>query len=125
MKFVRYVSQTNVLEEFGGRIKAHRLAKDMSMKEAAFQAGVTLSALRRLEDGRGSTDMMTFIRICLVLGMGERIPEWVPSLAPMESGTTQRRGQSRRRASKRIAPWPDPEEEPIAYWSEIRWVWEP
>ena len=125
MKFVRYVSQTNVLDEFGTRIKAHRLANDMSRQEVAFQAGVPLSALRRLEEGRSSVDLMSFIRICLVLGLRERIPEWVPE-SPLEGrGRTRYRDRARRRASKQIEPRPDPVDDPMGYWSTIRWIWEP
>lgn len=125
MKFVRYVSQTSVLEEFGARIKAHRLGKDMSRHEVSFQAGVPMSALQRLENGRASVDLMSFIRICLVLGLHERIPEWVPAL-PLEGiGRTQYRDRVRRRASKEIEPRPDPVDDPIGYWSTIRWIWEP
>lgn len=125
MKFVRYVSQTNVLDEFGARIKAHRLANDMSRQEVAFQAGVPLSALRRLEEGGSSVDLMSFIRICLVLGLRERIPEWVPE-SPLEGrGRTRYRDRARRRASKQIEPRPDPVDDPMGYWSTIRWIWEP
>lgn len=125
MKFVRYVSQTNVLDEFGARIKAHRLANDMSRQEVAFQAGVPLSAVRRLEEGRSSVDLMSFIRICLVLGSRERIPEWVPE-SPLEGiGRTRYRDRARRRASKQIEPRPDPVDDPMGYWSTIRWIWEP
>jgi len=125
MKFVRYVSLGNVLDEFGERIRAHRLASNLSQEEVAFQAGIRLSNLARFEAGQESIDFVAFVKICLALGMKDRVPEWVPVLPETDQGRTRYRDRLRRRASKRIDPIPKQYDDPEAYWSHVKWIWEP
>lgn len=125
MKFERYVSQEDLLVEFGQRIRTHRLARNLSQEEVSLQAGVSISALSALESGRRSIDLLQFLRICLALRLEDRIPDWIPALPEPVQGHTRARRTVRRRASKRRDPIPDPDDDPVAYWLHVDWVWEP
>lgn len=125
MKFVRYVSCDNVLHEFGARIAALRLAQNLSRAEVAGAAGISLRRLARFESGAASLDLIGFVRLCLVLGLRDRITNWVPELPAETVGRTLRGARIRKRASKRTEPDPDPYDEPEAYWAKVRWIWEP
>lgn len=124
MKFIRYVSCDHVLQEFGSRMLALRLAQNRSRQEVACAAGMSVRGLARFETGAGPLDLMRFVRLCLVLGLRDRVPEWVPECTT-HMPRTQRGPLPRRRASKRCEPAPDPLEEPDAYWARVRWIWEP
>lgn len=127
MHFIRYVSCDEVLREFGTRVRALRLARNLSREEVAGAANIPVRSLAKFETGAASLDLVCFVRLCLVLGLRDRIPEWVPGLEGDAVARTQRGPQPRRRATKRREPAPDPREEldPDAYWARIRWIWEP
>lgn len=125
MKFVRYVCCDNVLREFGSRVLALRLARNLSRAKVAGAAEIPVRSLARFECGERSLDLIDFVRLCLVLGLRDRVPEWVPELPAPELARTRRGPLPRRRATKREGPDPDPDEDPEAYWAQVRWIWEP
>lgn len=124
MKFVRYVSRDNVLREFGARITARRLALNLTRDELSDQAGVPVRTIARIESGAVSTRLFSFMRVCLALGLKDRVAEWVPPPDPATAHLPGRGNRVRRRAARR------PEQEfmdgdDAAYWAWRRWVWEP
>lgn len=125
MKFVRYVCCDNVLREFGARVQALRLARNMSRVKVAGAADIAVRSLARFENGERSLDLIEFVRLCLVLGLRDRVPEWVPELPAPELARTRCGPLPRRRATKREEQDPDPHEDPEAYWAQVRWIWEP
>lgn len=125
MKFIRYVSCDDVLRDFGSRVRALRLARNLSRAKVAGQAAIPLRSLARFESGERSLDLIDFLRLCLVLGLRDRVPEWVPELPAPELARTRRGPLPRRRATKLEEPDPDPHEDPQAYWAQVRWIWEP
>lgn len=124
MKFVRYVSRDDVLRDFGARIQALRLSRNLSRAKVAREAVIPMRSLARFESGERSLDLIDFVRLCLVLGLRDRVPEWVPELPAPELARTRRGPLPRRRATKR-EPDPSPDEDPQAYWAQVRWIWEP
>jgi transcriptional regulator with XRE-family HTH domain len=125
MKFIRYVSCDNVLRGFGARALALRLAQNLSRAEVAKEAIIPMRRLARFEGGERSLELIEFVRLCLVLGLRERVPEWVPEIPAPELGRTRRGPQHPRRATKRGEPQPDALDDPQAYWAQVRWIWEP
>lgn len=69
---------TDELEIYiGEKIKAFRLLKNLDRQALCRQAGVSLNALKNLENGFGS-NLKTFIRVLKALQQ----EEWLMSLAP-------------------------------------------
>jgi transcriptional regulator with XRE-family HTH domain len=61
-------STEEVTQEFGKRIRVHRLAQNMQQSELAARAGVSERSLRNFEKtGRGNLDF--FLRVVLTLGL--------------------------------------------------------
>ncbi len=76
--FMPTIHTAQELEIFlGSNIKSLRLQKNLDRKSLCLQAGVSLNALKNLENGKGST-VMTLIKIMKSLGN----EEWVHNLAP-------------------------------------------
>ena len=125
MEFVRYVSRDDVLRDFGARTRALRLSRNLSRERVAREAVIPMRSLARFESGERSLDLIDFVRLCLVLGLRDRVPEWVPEFPVLEIARTHRGSQPRRRATKRGEPDPDPREEPEKYWAQVRWILEP
>ena len=86
----------------GGKLRALRLSRDLDQAGLAARAGVSLSAVRSLEAGRGST-LHTLVRVARALGR----EEWFASIAPVATInplTVLRRAQPRQRAGRRSPP---------------------
>lgn len=85
--------------EIGERIKALRLHNDLDQATVAERAGVSLTALKRLENGLGST-VNTLIRVLRALGQEASLHVFapVPTINPL---TMTRAAKPRQRASAR------------------------
>lgn len=65
-------SPSDLTHALGQRIKAQRLARNISQALLAEQAGVSLPSLKRLENtGKGSVELLT--RLALILGVEDGI----------------------------------------------------
>ncbi len=64
----------------GEALRALRLARDLDQAGLATQAGVSVSALKSLEGGRGST-LHTLVKVVRALGR----EDWLASIAPVAS----------------------------------------
>jgi transcriptional regulator with XRE-family HTH domain len=85
----------------GERLRALRLSRDLDQVGLAARAGVSVSALKSLEGGRGST-VHTLVRVARALGR----EDWFATIAPVATVsplTMLRRAQPRQRAGRRSA----------------------
>ncbi len=64
-------------ERLGQNIRATRIARDLSQRELADRANVSLGAVRTLETGRGST-VTTLVKVLRALDR----QDWVDALVP-------------------------------------------
>ncbi len=88
-----------IAQEFGLRLRSHRLAQNLQQSELAARAGVSERALRNFErSGRGSLDL--FLRLAVALGLVESMSnlfEVKPkSIKVMEQASLHRQRASRR-----------------------------
>lgn len=82
----------------GGRLKHLRLNRNLDQKTLAERAGVSVRALRNLENGQGST-VHSLLRVVRALGR----EEWLQSIAPVATInplTLIRGAEQRQRASR-------------------------
>lgn len=85
--------------ELGANLRALRLDRDLEQTTLAERAGVSVTALKRLESGRGSTTH-TLISILRVLGR----EDWLKTIAPVATInplTMPKSAKPRRRAAGR------------------------
>jgi transcriptional regulator with XRE-family HTH domain len=93
-----------ILEAFGQRVRAQRLAQKLSQQELARMAGLSLGALRKLESN-GQSSLETVIRVVQALGLVDELEELFvlkrQSIAQMEQAEAadQRQRAPRRRSS--------------------------
>jgi transcriptional regulator with XRE-family HTH domain len=92
--------------QFGSHIKSLRLRQDLDQQALSEQAGVGLSAVKNLENGKGST-MKTLIKVLRVLGKVEWLDTLAPtvSISPMQmlkSSTERQRAFSPRKKKEQL-----------------------
>ena len=83
--------------DFGERLKSLRLRQNIDRATLAAQAGCSLSAIKNIENGAGST-MRTLIAVVRALGR----EEWLRTVAPMATISPlslPKAGRVRQRAS--------------------------
>ncbi|MYE04836.1 MAG: helix-turn-helix domain-containing protein [Bacteroidetes bacterium SB0662_bin_6] len=95
--------------ELGRRLAQLRLARNVTQKTLAREAGIGLRTLRRLEAGQ-PTSLDSFLRVALALGLGDALLAALPSHAIRPIERVERRGVERRRARPKRAetsnaPW--------------------
>jgi transcriptional regulator with XRE-family HTH domain len=96
----------NTVEEFeaevGAQLKSLRLTQNIDRTTLALRAGCSLSALKNLESGNGST-LRTLIVVVRALGK----EDWLRHVAPMATISPlnmPRTGYVRKRARQRALP---------------------
>ena len=97
---------TTTVEEFeadvGAQIKSLRLKHNIDRVTLALRAGCSLSALKNLESGHGST-LRTIIAVVRALGR----EDWLRNVAPMATISPlsmPKAGHARQRARRRAIP---------------------
>ena len=97
----------NLQGDLGHRIRRLRLARNLDQRTTAERAGISLRALGKLENGRGST-LETLLRTLRALdyvkGVEMLAPE--PTINPLSLLSTPKPPQRVRRARKLKAPRP-------------------
>lgn len=88
-----------IAQEFGRRLRAHRLAENLQQSELAARAGVSERSLRNFErTGQGSFDL--FLRVAMALGLIESMSELFEvksrSIKAMEQASRKRERAPRR-----------------------------
>jgi len=101
--------------ELGEQLRRLRLARNITQKNLALEAGIGLRTLKRLEAGDG-TSLDTFVRILIALGIQNNLALLVPdpNIRPVERvryGPKQR--QRARPTESRVSdePWTWDEED--------------
>ena len=67
----------DILTDVGAMLKAERLYQNLSQQVVAERSGISLSALKHLEGGKGAT-LTSFIQVCRTL----RKDDWIMRLGP-------------------------------------------
>ena len=66
-----------IIADIGAMLKAERLYRNLSQQTVADRSGISLTAVKRLEGGKGAT-LETFVRVCRTL----RKDDWIMRLGP-------------------------------------------
>ncbi len=105
------LSDTDVLEEIGGRVSRRRIDFGLTQAELASQAGVGRATVERLEAGK-STQLTSFIRVLRVLGLIDVLLQVLPNpglrpldLVRLQKKQRQRAPGRRRKKDVRGKPW--------------------
>ena len=70
----------DLLIDIGSMLKRERLYQNLSQKTVSERSGISESALKNLEAGRGAS-LSTFIQVCRTLGKDE----WIMRLGPTDA----------------------------------------
>ena len=70
----------DLLRDIGSMLKRERLYRNLSQKVVSERSGISESALKNLESGRGAS-LTTFIQVCRTLGKDE----WIMRLGPADA----------------------------------------
>ncbi len=91
------LSDKGIEEELGRRFKALRLRKNITQKELAEMATLSLNVIKSLESGRGK--LSSLIAVLRELGVLEQLDSFIPeiSISPIQLAKMQ--GKVRERAS--------------------------
>ena len=95
MKIDQKMTDDTLLKLLGERLAALRLARNLTQRQLAEQAGLGLRTVQRLELGAAATQLSGFIRVCRVLGLVEHFDTLIPE--PVVSPMAQLKLQSRKR----------------------------
>ena len=106
------------LRTLGARLAELRLARNLTQAEVAEEAGISKRTLERLEAGETATRLTTFLRVCRVLGLEDRLARLLPE--PVASPVAQLKLQ--RQTRKRASGTQDDADAPA---SPARWTWDP
>jgi transcriptional regulator with XRE-family HTH domain len=110
-------SDRAVLAELGERLRAVRLARNLSQQKLAEEAGVGRMTVQRLEEG-GSTSLTSLIRILRALGELDGLARLLPPPGPSPLEEARRQGKRRQRARSSGTPRSKPQREPWRWGDE-------
>jgi len=111
MKISKSLSYEAILSEMGLRIASARLQLNFTQATLAAEAGVSKRTIERLESGEVATQLSSFVRVCRVLGLVERLDALVPEPVASPVAQLKLQGRTRKRASrlpataKATKPW--------------------
>lgn len=108
MRITRYLSNEMILRELGSRIRDQRIARSVTQEDLSEKAGVSLSTIVRMENGKGCS-LGAFLSVCRILGMTENLDLLIPEYQERPTEILDRK-KKRQRASKSKA-------------SRETWVW--
>ena len=102
-------SPHSLRNEVGIRLTKIRLARNITQKTLAEEAGIGLRTLRRLETGQSSS-LDSFLRIVIALGLTDEFLVACPSheIRPIERMDSRRQERKRARPTKSVpddTPW--------------------
>ena len=103
MKIDPKMTDDALLQRIGQRLAALRLARNLTQRQLAEQAGLGLRTVQRLELGAAATQLSGFIRVCRVLGLVEQLDTFIPEPPVSPMAQLQQQDRKRRRASGRKA----------------------
>jgi transcriptional regulator with XRE-family HTH domain len=94
-----------IAEALGSRLEALRLSRNLTQRAVAKDAGISLSTMKRLEQGR-STSLDSFIRVLVALRLQGYLATLLPdpTIRPVERVTGRGRGERKRASSPGASP---------------------
>ncbi|MET3664887.1 helix-turn-helix transcriptional regulator [Caulobacter sp. 1776] len=97
------------VRQLGERLAGHRLNRNLTQRQLADDAAVSLNTLRRLEDGE-NVSLDTLIRVLSALDLGDRLEVLAPpaDVRPVDRvrmATGAERKRARPTEPKSAAPW--------------------
>ena len=98
-------------ERLGRGLATERLSRNLTQTQLATEAGLSLSTLRRLEDGK-NISLENLVRVMDALGIAGRLEALTPALDIRPVERVRPAGRERRRAAPAAAPPP-----------ASRWAW--
>ena len=110
-----FISATTeeILREFAVRVRANRLMQQLSQLELAHMAGLSLGAVRKLEND-GQSSLETFVRVAQALGLSAELTplfaKTPQSIAQMQRAAAVPQRQRAPRRSPAQSPWQAPRE---------------
>lgn len=93
-------SESTLLEELGQRLKAHRLRRNLLQKELADRAGISVSALKKLEND-GKVTLENFVKVVFALRLEKEMMNLFVPPALSISQVEALKAPVRQRAAKR------------------------
>lgn len=72
-------SKETILKRVGEALRTHRLRQNMPQNVLAERSGISLTAVKRLENGDGAT-LWSFVQVCRILGLDG----WIAGLEPRD-----------------------------------------
>lgn len=111
MNFDVNMTDDTLLALIGKRLADLRLARNLTQRELAEEAGVGLRTVQRLEQGEAATQLSGFIRVCRILGLVDGLNTLLPEQAASPMMLLKMQGRKRQRATGR-----KPE-------TETKWTW--
>ncbi len=110
MKIETNLSDEALLKLIGERLAQLRLAKNLTQRQLADQAGLGLRTVQRLELGAAATQLSGFVRVCRVLDLLEGFEALVPAqvaspMAQLKLQTQRRQRASGKKTSVKAKPW--------------------
>jgi transcriptional regulator with XRE-family HTH domain len=106
-----------VLGELGERLRAARLARNLTQQRLAEEAGVGRMTVQRLEEG-GSASLTSLIRILRALGELDGLGRLLPPAGPSPLEEARRQGRRRQRARSTGKPPAEPGKGPWRWGDE-------
>ena len=74
---MQYLTLDEYLKLLGEDVRAHRLGMNITQQATADRSGVSLKAVRNIEDGKNAS-MKSFVAVCRTLGK----LDWIAALEP-------------------------------------------
>lgn len=104
MKISPQMTDEAVLRELGERLVGARIERNLTQAALAEEAGVSKRTVERMESGEAATRLSGFLRVCRVLGLWERLDQFLPEPTPGPMALLQQQNRKRQRASGRRRP---------------------
>jgi len=99
MKIAPGLTDVAILQAFGARLSARRIAMGLTQADAAEQAGVSKRTLERLEAGE-PVQSPNLVRVLRVLQLLDALEALLPSTGPGPMDVLWREGKTRQRAPR-------------------------
>jgi len=103
MKIESKVNDVGILRELGERLAGIRLERNLTQADMAEQAGVSKRTVERLESGEVAMQLSSFVRVCRVLGLIDRLDLLIPEPTPSPMAQLKLSKRKRKRASGKNA----------------------
>lgn len=98
MQITNQMTDTAALEEIGQRLRRARLARNLTQRQVAGEAGVSEVTINKIEKGEPAR-LVTLIRILRALDLLDQLHTAIPEAAPSPLDELRRHGRGRQRAS--------------------------